>query len=320
MGQKDVPENSEPQIVVIVGPTAVGKTAMVLHLAARLPVEVISCDSMQVYRYLDIGTAKPSLEEQRAVPHHLIDVVDPDEDFDAGRYRQMAAAAIANVVRRGRIPLIVGGTGLYLRALLHGLIPRAPQDPEVRARLRRLAAKHGGAFLHQRLQAVDPQAAAKIHPHDLVRLIRGLEIWETTGRPPSQLYGEHGFRRRHYRVLKIGLQRPRSELYQRIERRVEEMMAQGLLEEVEELLRRGYGPELKSMQGLGYRHMVQCLHGSWSLEVAVEKLQRDTRRYAKRQMTWFRSDSGIRWFAPGDAETTAALIEEFFACGQPPST
>jgi tRNA dimethylallyltransferase len=298
-----------PQVIVLVGPTAVGKSETVLHLATVLPLEIINADSMQVYRYMDIGTAKASATERALVPHHLLDVVNPDEDFNAYRYRDLGRGVVAEVWRNRRTAVVVGGTGLYIRALLHGLFPGAPRSAEIRARLTSEGEAMGPIHLFDRLAAVDPLTAERIHRRDLVRIIRALEVWECSGRPISAWQREHGFREHPFRVLKIGLSVPRPELYARIDARVQRMMAQGLQEEVVWLLERGYGPELKSMQSLGYRHLARYLTGRTGLAEAVATMKRDTRRYAKRQMTWFGRDPEIRWIHPSEREriTRSAL-------------
>jgi tRNA dimethylallyltransferase len=300
-----------PKVMVLVGPTAVGKTETVLHLAAALTVEIVNADSMQVYRYMDIGTAKPSATERALVPHHLLDLVEPDEDFDAYRYRDLGRVAVAEVWRKRRTALVVGGTGLYVQALLHGLFPGAPRSAGIRARLRSEGKAMGAIHLFHRLAAVDPTTAGRIHCRDLVRIIRALEVWECSGRPISAWQREHGFREHPFRVLKIGLSIPRPELYARIDDRVERMMARGLQEEVAWLLKRGYGPELKSMQSLGYRHLVRYLTGRSSLTEAVASMKRDNRRYAKRQMTRFGRDPEILWIHPGERERIARLALAF---------
>ena len=300
-----------PRVIALMGPTAVGKTGLVLQLAKDLGGEIVNADSMQVYRFMDIGTAKPTAAERAEVAHHLLDIVDPDQDFDASRYSQLAREAINNLVKEGRVAIVVGGTGLYLKALFHGLFPAALSRQSIRERLHREGEKHGGVELYKRLKKVDPSTAGRLHPNDLFRIIRALEVWESTGKPMSVLQKEHGFRENPFITLRIGLKRPRSELYKRINRRVDEMMELGLLTEARELLERGYGPDLKSMQALGYRHMVQHLINGMKIAEAVRTMKRDTRHYAKRQMTWFRGDQEIRWFHPEETEEIAGLVKEF---------
>jgi tRNA dimethylallyltransferase len=303
--------DQRPRVIVVVGPTAVGKTQTVLHLATGLEAEVINADSMQVYRYMDIGTAKPTAAERSLVPHHLLDLVDPDEDFDAFRYADLGRVAIAEASGRGRAALVSGGTGLYVKALVHGLFPGAPKDVEVRDRIRAEAVAKGSMYLYRRLSEVDPGTAQRVHCRDLVRIVRALEVWECSGRPISAWQQDHGFRDEPFRVLKIGLSVPRSELYSRIDERVERMMGQGFLEEVRWLLDRGYGPELKSMKSLGYRHLVRHLAGGSRLGEAVATMKRDTRRYARRQMTWFGRDPEICWFHPSQREGMTGLASAF---------
>lgn len=304
-------DDERPNVIAVMGPTAVGKSTLVLQLARDCGGQIVNADSMQIYRFLDIGTAKPKPEDRAEIPHHLLDIVDPDEDFDANRYSQLAREVIGNLARQGVTAIVVGGTGLYLKAIFHGLFPGAPSDRVVRQRLRGEAEIDGGIGLYRRLTEVDPVTAKRLHPHDLFRIIRALEVWECSGRPVSELHQEHGFRERPFHTLKIGLHRPRSELYERINKRVETMMAEGFLGEVKELLERGYGPHLKSMQALGYRHIVQYLTNGLDLTETLRMMKRDTRRYAKRQMTWFSKDREIQWFHPEEIESILELAREF---------
>jgi tRNA dimethylallyltransferase len=300
-----------PRVIAVMGPTAVGKTRLVLQLAKKLGGEIVSADSMQIYRFMDIGTAKPTAAERAEVVHHLLDIVDPDQDFHASLYSQLAREAIKNLVEEGKVAIVVGGTGLYLKALFHGLFPAAHSDQTIRERLRREGEKQGGVKLYNRLKQIDPSTAGKLHPHDLFRIIRALEVWECTGKLMSVLQKEHGFKENPFLTLKIGLKRPRAELYERINRRVEKMLELGLLTEVKELLSRGYGPHLKSMQALGYRHLVQHLINGMKIAEAVSTMKRDTRHYAKRQMTWFGGDQKIKWFSPQEMEEITRLAREF---------
>ncbi|MDE2322154.1 MAG: tRNA (adenosine(37)-N6)-dimethylallyltransferase MiaA [candidate division NC10 bacterium] len=284
-------------LIVLVGPTAVGKSSMALAVAERVGGEIIAADSMQVYRGLDIGTAKPSVDERKRIPHHLLDLREPDQSFTAADYVRLASAAIADIRARGRLPIMVGGTGLYLRALFHGLFGGPWEMTPLRETLYQEAERVGSATLHQRLKTIDPEAAATIHPNDLIRVVRALEVAAVSGRPISTLRTEA---RRNHRpipgpVLQFGLERNRRELYQRIEVRVEAMMEQGLLREVRNLLDRGYCSTLRPLRAIGYRHMIGHLKGQISLDDAVASLKRDTRRYAKRQLTWFRHEDGIEW-------------------------
>ena len=284
-------------LIVLVGPTSVGKSSLAIVLAERVGGEILAADSMQVYRGLDIGTAKPGAEERRRVRHHLLDLVDPDQSFTAADYARLASAAIADIRRRGHLPIMVGGTGLYVRAVLRGLFDGPGEERSIRNALRHEATRAGVLALYQRLQVLDAEAAAAIHPNDLFRIVRALEVVTIIGRPISALRAEG--RKRHKAVpgpvLWFGLERQRQELYQRIETRVEEMMARGFLDEVRGLLDRGYLPALKPLRAIGYRHMVEYLEGRTKLDDAVACFKRDTRRYAKRQLTWFRHEEGLEW-------------------------
>jgi tRNA dimethylallyltransferase len=299
------------RVAALVGATAVGKTGVALALAARLGAEIVNADSLQVYRELDIGTAEPSREERGLAPHHLIDVADPPEMYDAARFCREGRAVLGDLRRRGVPPLVVGGTGLYLKALLSGLFAEGEPAPGVRERLRRELEDLGLAGLYQRLTHLDPATAARLHPHDTYRIVRALEVMAATGRPLSELISAHRFKDAPYEVLKLGLELDREELYRRIELRVEVMLEQGWLDEVEGLLTR-YPPTLKPLQALGYRHLINFLTGRWSWEEALTLLTRDTRRYAKRQLTWFGSDPEVRWFHPDRVEEMAAALAEFF--------
>ena len=291
-------ETGRPRVILICGPTAAGKTAAGIEVARAVNGEIVGADSMQVYRYMDIGTAKPTAMEQAVVRHHLIDVVDPDELFDAAAYLTRGRQALTELFRRGKTPVVVGGTGLYIKALLYGLFRSDARDPTVRARLRAEAEAQGAAALHKRLAQCDPQTAGRLHPNDTVRILRALEVFEATGRPISALQREHRFGDAPFHTLKIGLSLDRETLYRRIDRRVEAMIATGLEEEVRTLLARGYGPHLKSMQSIGYSHMAAFIAGAVNRADCIRTLQRDTRRFAKRQLTWFRADPDIRWMPP----------------------
>lgn len=288
---------SHAPLVVLVGPTASGKSALALALAEKVGGEIVAADSMQVYRGLDIGTAKPNAEDRSRVPHHLVDLVDPDRPFTAAEYVGLASAAITEIRARGRLPIVVGGTGFYIRALFHGLFNGPGEMTRLRETLCQEASRVGSATLHRQLETVDPESAAAIHPNDLFRIVRALEVVTASGRPISALRLEA---RRDHRpiqgpILKFGLERNRRELYQRIEVRVEAMMAQGLLREVRNLLDRGYPRTLRPLRAIGYRHMIWHLTGRADLDEAVSFLKRDTRRYAKRQLTWFRHEDEIEW-------------------------
>ena len=302
----------KPKIVIVLGPTAVGKTELALAVAQRVNAEIVNADSQQVYRYLDIGTGKPSKPERERVRHHLIDVVNPDEDFNAARYRQLAAASIDEIHKRGAKVLVSGGTGLYLKALTGGLFSGPSQDTELRANLEREIAQIGIAALYDRLIAIDPGANTKIHPNDRQRIIRGLEVYQSTGRPLSEWQNEHRFQEEAFQVLKIGLARARAELYDLINRRSESMIRAGLLDEVRGLMERGYELDLKPLRSVGYRQMGEVIEGIKGLPEAIAEMKQETRRLAKRQLTWFRSDPEIRWFHPEKQEREIGELVQAF--------
>ena len=294
-----------PNLFVIVGPTAVGKTALALDLARRLSGEIVSADSRQIYRQMDIGTAKPTREEQSLVPHHLIDVVAPDEPYTLAQFQADAYAAIDGILGRGKLPLLVGGTGLYVRAVVEGLhIPRVPPNQELRAQL----ARQDPLALFERLRELDPGAAARMDPRNVRRTIRALEVCLTTGGRFSELGRVSP---PPYRVTQIGMTMSRSELYARIDARVDCMMEQGLVAEVEALVKRGYSWSLPSMSGLGYREIGAYLRGEVLLDQAVANIKRDTRDFVRRQYAWFRlKDERIRWF---EARMPVDQVEKFVA-------
>jgi tRNA dimethylallyltransferase len=301
------------KIVIIAGPTASGKTDCAVRLAERFDGEIVNADSMQVYRGMEIGTAKPSRELRQRVPHHLIDIVEPDSDFSASDFRREAGRAIAGIAGRGKRVFIVGGTGLYIRALLQGLVDSPSGAGGVRRALEEQAELAGNEAMLRELFLVDPVTAGRLHPNDLVRIIRALEVYRLTGAPISRQRSAHGFSGAYYSPLKIGLAVERGELYERIERRVEGMMAAGLVEEVQRLIDRGYSPGLKALRSIGYRQICAYLAGEYPLDEAVRLIKRDTRRYAKRQMTWFNNDKEINWVENSDnfAKICRHVIEFF---------
>ena len=301
----------KPRLICIVGPTGVGKTGMALELAGRWGGEIVSADSMQVYRHMDIGTAKPTREERSRIPHHLLDVVDPDEPFDASRYIGLARKVIEELQHQRKPVFVVGGTGLYIRVLLGGLIDGPGADEALRSELKQEMNCRGKDHLYGRLQARDPRAAERIDRHDGVRIIRALEVLELTGRSIVEHQQEHRFGDAPYEAVRIGLRLDRERLNDRIDWRAERMIAEGFAEEVRGLLDRGWGGSLKSMQSLGYRHMIDFLTGRQGLDQAMELIKRDTRRYAKRQMTWFAADREVGWLDPADVESASERISRF---------
>jgi tRNA dimethylallyltransferase len=298
--------------VALIGPTGIGKTALSLEIAERFGGEIVSVDSMQVYRFMDVGTAKASFEERSRVVHHLIDIVFPDEEYNVASFVADAARAMAAIRDRGRLPLLVGGTGLYLKGLLKGLFA-IKEDHELRKHLKERATEEGLEALYAELARCDPKSAARIHPHDSYRVLRALEVFQATGTPWSEHLASQEQAASGQNILKLGLTCDREELYARLDRRVGLMAEQGLLAEVENLLALGYTGELKPMQAIGYRHLLNYLEGTWGWEECLHMLARDTRRYAKRQFTWFRRDSEIRWFHPGERREVYAAIEKFLA-------
>ena len=301
------------KIVVVVGPTAVGKSDLAIRLAEECGGEIVNADSLQVYRGMDIGTAKTPPSVRRRIPHHLIDILEPDEPFSAADFRKEADRAIADIVGRGKRVVVVGGTGLYIRALLHGLADSPSGDGPVRRELEVLAREAGPEELHRLLAAVDPASAARLSPRDQLRVIRALEVYRVTGRPMSAFLTEHRFAERRYRALKIGLNLPREDLYRRIDERVDHMMEAGLVAEVMGLLGQGLSPDLKPLKAIGYKEICGYLAGAWTLEEAVRLIKRNTRHYAKRQLTWFKSDPEIIWLDyPDSFATISGNVIEYY--------
>jgi tRNA dimethylallyltransferase len=291
-----------PRLIVLAGPTGVGKTELALQIAEVFGGEIISADAMQVYRFMDIGTAKPTIDQRSRIRHHLLDVVDPDEPFNAALFIEHAQTVIEELHRRCKPVFIVGGTGLYIKALLGGLFVGPRADETLRASYRAVLSAHGPAHLHEELKRKDEQAARRINPNDAVRIMRALEVLEISGQSIIAQHQQHHFNLRRYDYLKIGLTMERQALSDRIRQRTDRMMASGFVEEVRHLLAMGYAGSLKPMQSLGYRHIIRYLDGRQDLPDVVAAIVRDTRRYAKRQMTWFGSDREMVWFRPGDRE------------------
>ncbi|HIC95855.1 TPA: tRNA (adenosine(37)-N6)-dimethylallyltransferase MiaA [Candidatus Bipolaricaulota bacterium] len=303
------------KIIVLIGPTAVGKTRLSLAIAEQFLCEIVNMDSMQIYRYMDIGTAKPTETERARVPHHLIDFIDPAEDYHVARYVDDANRVMDAISGENRLPMLVGGTGLYLKGLVEGLFEIPPIAAEIREQVRLDLHDRGNQEIYLELQQIDPETAARIHPNDSRRISRAIEIYRATGVAWSvHLKNQKEQAEREgsdLDILKIGLTREREILYERINERTRIMIEQGLVEEVENLLAMGYGAELNSMQSIGYRHMVNYIQGRWGRDEAIQLLARDTRRYAKRQYTWFRRDKDICWFEPEQQSEIFTLIKQF---------
>ncbi len=282
-------------LVVLLGPTAVGKSRIAVHIAKHFGTEILAADSRQAYRGMDIGTDKPSGDDRQGVPHRLIDLADPDEAFNTGWYRREALAEIDRLYTIRQLPFVVGGTGLYIRALVRGLCQAPQADYDLRAELRRVSEEQGRESLYAELARVDSASAARLHPNDTAKVIRALEVYRLSGRPMSVLHHDHGFQDAPFSVFMIGLQRTKEDLYRRIEERIDWQLAHGMIQETRSLLDRGFGRQLGAMKGLGYRHIAACLSGEGDETEMIRLFKRDTRRFAKRQMTWFRKEPGIQW-------------------------
>jgi len=299
----------EPKIVLVVlGPTAVGKSALALFLARRFGGEIVNADSMQVYRGFDIGTDKPSAADRAAVPHHLLDILEPESQFTAADFARLASQAVRDIQARGRLPIVAGGTGLYLQALLDGLFPGPGSDRRIRRDLEKEAVSLGVESLHRRLAAVDPDCARRIAARDKVRIIRALEVHALTGIPLSRHFARTESRLRDFQPARIGLQLDRRNLVKRIESRVDRMFEAGIVEEVRAHLSRGLGRDAPPFRALGYRHVLQVLEGTLTVAQAAALTKTDTRRYAKRQMTWFKKMKDVAWFPADDRAAVADYV------------
>ncbi len=301
-------------VLVLVGPTAVGKTALSLCLAHRYNCEIVSVDSMQVFRYMDIGTAKVLPSERKDVAHHLIDIVDPDEKYDAAMFSKDALMSIRDIHGRGKIPLLTGGTGLYLRALIQGMFSEPPVDAQIRLELQRRLSNEGLSILYEELRLIDCISAERIQKNDSQRILRALEIFYTSGIPWSTHLEEQRCQSPQIEfdnLLQIGLTCDRERLYSRINQRCQQMIEDGLEKEVRNLMAMGYDSTLKSLGSIGYRHMINYLQGTWSFEDMLRLLARDTRRYAKRQYTWFSKMHNLEWFPVNDQEKISNLIDHW---------
>jgi len=299
------------KLVVICSPTATGKTGLAVELALAMGGEIVSADSLQVYRYLDIGTAKPTRAQREAVRHHLIDVVEPDEEYNAALYADQAGSVIEGLARAGKNIFVVGGTGLYIRALLHGILATPPVDQSIRDFYKQIRDRHGRGHLFGLLKEKDPLAAAQINPNDWVRVIRALEVFEQSGQSIVTMQREHAFAGSRYDVCKIGLHVERAELKRRIDLRVQQMASDGLVDEVREVLKRGYSQDLKPLQAMGYKQILGFLAGRYEWPQTLELISRATWQYAKRQMTWFCADRSIAWFGPDQFKKIKKTVEVF---------
>lgn len=297
------------RIIIILGPTAAGKSLLAVEIALAIGGEVVNADSQQVYRGMDLGTSKPSADEMRGVPHHLYSVVDPDFDFDAAEYARRADAAIAGIVSRKAVPIVCGGTGLYIRALTRGLVEIPSIPAAVREKVGEEIERHGVAAAHVRLAEVDSETAKKVAPSDRQRISRALQVFEATGVPLSAFQERHGFKAARYESVKFGIRVPRAELHRRINERSRRMFEHGLVDEVKGLLARGFSPALRSFKAIGYRQAVDVLNGVLSVAEAVGLVSRDTRRYARRQETWFRADPEVRWLPGAEIKSALELID-----------
>ncbi|TDX53292.1 tRNA (adenosine(37)-N6)-dimethylallyltransferase MiaA [Orenia marismortui] len=297
-------------LVAIVGPTAVGKTRLSLALAQDLDGEIISADSMQIYKKMDIGTAKASQEEQKLVPHYMIDIIEPDQEFSVADFQTRVDELIPKISQKGKLPLLVGGTGLYVKSVIDGFIfPDMEVDWELRKRLEEEAEEYGTQHVHDKLREIDSKLADKLHPNDLRRVIRGIEVYQQTGKTTTYFKEKAKNTPPRYQAVKIGLRRSRENLYQRINQRVDLMIKEGLIDEVRELYDEGYNRDLISMQGLGYKEIIAYFEGEYDLDEAIRLIKRDTRHFAKRQFTWFKRDKSINWFDVEEYDFDSLLNE-----------
>ncbi len=297
-------------LIIILGPTGVGKSATAIKLAKEFGSEIINCDSMQVYKAFNIGTDKIPPDKREGIPHHLLDIVDPSTQFTAADFVALALKAVTDIIKKKRLPLIVGGTGLYLKALIDGLFPGGKSDPKIRQKLEKEAQKKGLESLRVKLMEVDPVYSQKIHINDKVRIIRALEVYLSTKKPFSEHFSHTKSSVEDFNIIKIGLKLERQELYKRIEQRTDKMFERGLIQEVENLLQTGIDENSPPFRALGYKHALQHLRKEISLEEAISFTKRDTRRYAKRQMTWFKKMKEIEWFSPHDYTSIVKTIKE----------
>jgi tRNA dimethylallyltransferase len=303
-------ESKAKNLIIVLGPTGVGKSSTAVKLAKKLKGEIINCDSIQVYRGFDIGTDKIPMEKRENIPHHLLDVVDPSTQFTAADFARLALETADSIVKKKKLPLIVGGTGLYLKALLNGLFPGGGSDPELRQKLEREAKEKGLETLSEKLRKVDPVYFQKIGEKDKVRIIRALEVFYATRKPLSKQFLNTKSYVKDFNIIKIGLKLERKELYRRIEERVDKMFERGITREVEELLQQGVNKDSPPFRALGYKYVLRLLKKEIPREEAITLTKRDTRHYAKRQMTWFRKMDGIKWFSPSEFPSILAYVKD----------
>ena len=289
-------EIKKPKLIVILGPTAVGKTKLGIEVAKNIDASIINADSLQVYKYLNIGTAKPTLQQRKAIPHYLIDVVNPDEKFNAGIFRKLALSEINKLIAHNKKIVIVGGTFLYVKVLLYGILEGISTDEEIRNELKSIRKVKGTHFLYEKLKDIDLESAQRINPNDYVRIERALEVFHLTGEKISYHQKKHAFNDNKFDVLKVGLKVERETIRSKIDKRVDKMIDMGFIDEVKGLREMGYSPNLKPMQSIGYKTINQYLDGNINLPNAIETIKRDTKRFSKRQMTWLRADNEIDWF------------------------
>lgn len=296
------------KVIVIAGPTASGKTDLAIELALKVNGEIISADSMQIYREMNIGTAKPTMEERKGIPHHMMDIVYPDEEFSVAQFQKGAKECIKDILSRGKVPIVAGGTGLYINTLVYNItFSETITDWNYRKKLENIAREQGAEALHLLLQKVDPVSAEKIHPNNVKRVIRALEVYETTGKPISQHQMESRQIKPEYDYKIFGIEVDRDVLYSRIDVRVDKMMEMGLYEEVENILNKGYSPDLVSLQGIGYKEIIMAIQGECTLGEAVDKIKLNTRHLAKRQMTWFRKTENLKWMKTAEMDKRAMI-------------
>lgn len=296
------------KVIVIAGPTASGKTDLAVELALKVGGEVISADSMQIYRRMNIGTAKPTIEERRGIPHHLLDIIDPDEEFSVAQFKNAANSCIEDIIGRGKTPIVAGGTGLYINTLVYNItFSDTISDWEYRNQLNKIALEQGAMKLHEMLEKVDPKSAGAIHPNNVKRVIRALEVYKTTGRPISEHQEESRKIPPPYDYQIFGLEVERDTLYSRIDKRVDKMVDMGLYDEVESLLNSGYSSDLVSLQGIGYKEIISAIKGECSLPQAIDNIKLGTRHFAKRQITWFNKTKGLKWMKTVEMDIWAML-------------